>query len=266
MRYLIFVFALIGICSSAQETISKEGFYFGINVGAFFGNDNDAEYYNADNTKNNSLAKLLALNYSGYDDFYDYLALEVIGDDFTIIEQATGNMNYNPSFLIGGHLGYNFSERVGIFAELGYSNLKAEGTFVIQTLAAPIGNEDNTQTGSITGKENRLNVDLGLRMNILSNGKVLPYIEGGGNLNFVEVKSHEMTLAGITRSLIIYYDPYSTNEQKGTGLGIWLGAGIQFNLNERYYCQLGGKLMYQQTSLADTKLRLNESLFIRFLL
>jgi len=270
MKYFI-VFLLLSpnFLFSQNTEKSREGFFLGVTLGGLNANNKDAEYYNADNSKSNSIERLLSYPYndgtSNYATLRDYLIDNVINDDFTIIEYPTGNMNYKFTYVLGAQVGYNFSNKLGAFGELGYSIVKSEGSFVIETSGDVIGNEDNTQIGNITSNENRLNIDLGLHYNFSEDKNVIPFIEGGFNINFVEVKDQEIHIGSFSRSLLITRSSITNQKEGGTGIGAFLDIGVQIKLNEKYYCNLGGKLYYQQTKLLDEKYKLNETIFLRLL-
>ncbi|MBK8806104.1 MAG: outer membrane beta-barrel protein [Bacteroidales bacterium] len=167
---------------------NKEGFFFGVTLGAMFPNNRDAAFYGGDPSKIFTLDRLLTTNYDSYYTVYEYLASEVIFDDFTIIEYATQNMKYKPAFAIGGFLGYNFTNRLGFITELNYSNLKASGAFVIERENQLTKQNEQTELGSIHATESRYNIDIGLHYNLTTNKKLNPYLEMGLNFNVVEVK------------------------------------------------------------------------------
>lgn len=245
---------------------NKEGFFFGISLGALIPNDESANYYSADPSKTNSIENLMRMPHEGYSDLYDYFANEIIKDDFIISEYPTNNMNYKITYALGGVLGYNINSRWGLFGDISFSRLSAEGAFVITTSSPTNLSEDNTQLGTITAKESRLNIDLGLKINLKPIGKTCPYLEPAFNLNIVEVLEHDMQLASITRSLMLYKDPYLNEEAGGTGIGISLGGGLLFNLNKKFYANLGGKFLYQQTVLENTKFNPNGCIYLRLLM
>ena len=283
MRNILIIIALItNIAVFAQEAEEDfGGLEAGLNVGAYFGSRNTANFYNGAGNEDgmNSADKIInnehylnqineVLEQNGYR--YPLIA----GSYYT--EYPT-KMKYTPSIYAGLTARYWFNRKYALAVSMDFSRLYARDQFVIYNTdpnIPPSNKENQYVIGTIAGQEDRVNLDIGL-VNCYKIGERTNFIaEVGFNLNNTTVGLNKIEIYTLVLD-IKYKGPYdyvpnSNNpqyefRQGGIGYGVYLSPGLQLNFTEGISVDVVSHFYYNYISLEHySQWGLQWAPFIRF--
>ncbi|MDA3881728.1 MAG: hypothetical protein PF481_00415 [Bacteroidales bacterium] len=245
----------------AQKNGKEPGMYWGINVEMYFGNRHDAFYYNGDNSRPVSLEDVVFQQQTHYD------IMEYLDDGFTI-QQIPYRFIYNPGVGVGLNLQYYTSPKLSFYSNINILLLESYGVFVLE-LDSPTTNPDsysNTEQGTITASEKRLNINGGAHILIPIDKSYIPYLELGFTASILQTDSHMMQIGPISRNMYFSSINY-VNEgaiYSAFGYGPQIGAGAQFPLGD-YYVFAGGKIDFLKFNLIETGFNANYSIIARIM-
>lgn len=148
------------------------------------------------------------------------------------------DMRYAPAVYVQIGAKYRFNNNWAIAISYAFARLTAKSSFGVQYSPRVPGNDHpETLFYKIQGKENRSLIELTGIYTIETNSIAKPFIELGGQFNFVRVKKLEANIEGRTFSLIDIYggQPYVANtsmqtteiKQGGSGFGICGAVGVK---------------------------------------
>jgi hypothetical protein len=231
----------------------NSGFSFGINMGAYFANKYNGNFYNGADGNVDSMG-LVFNNY-----YYIQDIQRALNDTFRLLELPM-EMAYQPALQFGFYVKYSFSNQLGVFMQFNYAKLKAKDVFTVG-----LGPEhtylsqDDIVTYPIWGTEERIYIDLGVSKTFETSKTIQVFVEGGLNINNTRVKEHKIAIANLEYSLInIYGDsPYVPNTQMqtyetrlgGLGVGAFASGGLRFLFSNKISLDPGFAFYWTKTNL-----------------
>jgi len=246
---------------------------FGINFGACFSNKYTANYYNGSNGNVNTINYVMT-NYYWYEEIKHLLNVA----DTVIIEGLPTNMHYHVALTGGLFFRYNFTSLWGIFLEVDYAQLNTDGVFTANIDPATYLTEPNLQLFGIHGREQRINLDLGVHRRFpVYRKKMNLFAQAGLNVNYCQVMKNYINFNDKEYSIINIYgnqnyipntnlQEYQTY-QNGFGYGFYAGGGMGFIFSRQIGLELGGYLHYITVNLEGyNQFRPSGGVYLRFVL
>ncbi len=252
----------------------ESGFSITLNLGAYFANKKSAQVYNGSGivVDGNEFQFVFEDDGSGIRYFaiderlninlfpaQTQSVLDAVGATGLSIpyDSSPANMGYQPSFVIGLNLKYNFNNTAAVVLDLNTTRLKAVDVFTIQFIGT--GQQQNAQNDvrpyTITGEEQRIFLSLGYRQGWELKGKNKIYCDFFGNMLMSQLRSNYITVpsgqsgtgsTGFTDLQLITYSrannavaPGQYNPKAGIGFGFGIGPGVEFVLKEKIRMDLG---------------------------
>jgi hypothetical protein len=238
----------------------KDKFLFGFYVGSYFANNYSASTYNGygfdingnRNTFLNSLMYQKIINeYGGGYGQTDYIA-QALGVDphqWTFTESDMPiNMHYSTTILVGFNFKLPMGKKNAIIANVNGTKIGLGGNFTMTTLTPPTSANpaynSNLKVFTITGREQRLQFELGFQHIFGDNDMLNFFAEGGfvGTLakfdkNMIYINNLQIDLTTYVNQTA-YPSPGPTKNPVGFGLGAFLGAGLNIDINPKFTVQL----------------------------
>jgi hypothetical protein len=255
----------------AEDSVKQNrAWSFGINCGAMFANRYQANFYDGAAGNQNTIGYILDNPY------YNADIHRALNDTFALYGMPT-KMKYNPTFAVGFILKKNINNHLGVFAQFNYSKLTAQDQFTLKIGATPVGSAfPNLQNYSIWGKEERINIDIGVSGEMYFAPKIYGFLEGGFNLNNTRVLENKIAIGTLEYSIINIYgnQQYIPNTQLqeyavhegGLGIGGFLSPGVKFKFNDNVAIDVFGSLYWAKINLMDYNLfKPQFSLSLRFM-
>lgn len=259
-NFLISCLGLL-LCVSALSQTSRKGLNYGVHVGWQFADNSESQMYDCSGKNNSANLQQILINntnnYATLQDFYN--------DDFTIYEYPN-NIAYKPTLSLGGTLQYYLTESFAIVFNVVYSSPSITHSNFSIKLASPGDNLSNEvlEQGTISAKESRLNVDLGIHK-AFTQGIYKPFVECAVVGSFLETKSHEISIGNLTQSVLAYSNTDANTSFSKFGYGASCAAGLQFPLKERFYIYAGFSLSALHYGIVDTPFSLAKGFDVKIL-
>ena len=234
---------LVSLGLRAQVKRDSASLRVGIYAGYYISGNETARYYAG--TDNNRL-----INQLNNPNIRPQI-IEALGNyNFTLAEPAQ-DMVYNNAFafeLSGEILLRNYWYISGRFIN---ARLTASGIFTLDVQRTPQGGgpPNNLEQVQIGGQETRSHIDLGLGKQIELGENLYFLLEGGFDLNFVEVVNNEFFVNEERFVLPTFTDPLNPQANPGNtvGTGFYAMGGIGYELPSGYGFWLKGH--FQQTRI-----------------
>ncbi len=251
-----------------------QGLQYGFNFGSYFPNNKVAAYYNGEPGHALSLTNTIGskfivdyanqTNYSVLNSSYQNISNSVFhGDSFKIYSYPL-KMKYTAAVNIGFHARYNFTDRLGIYFEINYSKLRAQGEFSMMDLNG-YGIQSSVNY-SLLATETRVDMNLGMTKSLGKPGRFMPYVEAGLNLNNTSVLTADALVENGTYSYLNPYYDYLNKRYGGIGNGALLGGGIQIIATPTLILNTGIDFSLKKIHLGNNSAySLNTVLYIRIL-
>lgn len=258
---------------------SISGLYIGLNLGAYFANNNSAYVYGGygyqrDGTINSFANAWLNLSLQGNPEAVrrTSTALGLAEGEWAFAESdMPGLMQFGASFMYGGHLRYMFNADFGVYGELNATNPVTTGEFTIQTFSAspdPTQNQPLRRFG-IRGEEERLMINIGLHRVLMRekferDGRsttILPYVDVGLNTTFTKFEANFYSLDdGVNRDLTLFFNAQNqfvdqANLLTGVGFGGFASLGGQITLGSKFTINMGYNASFEQIKLGEVNER-----------
>lgn len=252
----------------------ESGFSITLNLGAYFANKKSAQAYNGSGIvidgeeyqfvfeDDGSGIRYFRIDERLNQDMFPtqtQSVLDAVGATGLIIpdDSNPANMSYQPAFVIGVNLKYNFSNTAAVVLDLNTTRLKAVDVFTIQFIGT--GQQQNAQNDvrpyTITGEEQRIFISLGYRQGWELKGKNKVYCDFFGDMLMTQLRSNYLTVpsgsagtgsTGFNDLQLITYSrannaiaPGQYNPKAGVGFGFGIGPGVEFVLKEKIRMDLG---------------------------
>jgi len=255
-----------------EDTI--KGFSFGLNVGVYFANKKTAKFYNGAGSQNDFIDVNEVRGYSiqerlGATDniFFDQTYNEVVqavgngATGFTVpFDSYPQNMRYNPAFLVGLHIKYNFNRYSAIIFNLNTIKLKTNSQFSLQFFGGPIplNQQNDVRLFTITGNEQRFNLNLGYRQGWMMGDKSNIYLQAGGSMLGSQFEQNQLVLnESLTYDLFVGIQNQQINlaaqQRTDVGFGGFGAIGFEFWFNDKYTMDLSFGLSRDKVVLYSLK-------------
>jgi hypothetical protein len=263
INILVFCLLMIPIATYSQKHHNKDdddeyqqnkSWSFSINTGVAFASKYQANFYNGAQGNQNELSYVLD-NY-----YWNQEIKRAVNDTFSLYGMPT-NMRYDPAFCVGFSIKKKFNNHVGAFAQFNFSRLKAHDVFTLKIGATPLGSTTNVnlRNYSIWGKEDRINIDLGVSGEIALAKKIGGFLEGGLNINNTRVKDNGIIIESLQYSIVNVYGNQgfvpNTQQQEykikegGLGIGLFLSPGVEFKFNDNVAVDVLGTVYWSKINL-----------------
>lgn len=250
----------------------KSKFLTGFYLGSYFANKYSASTYNGygfdvDGNQNSFLNSFMyqkIMNeYGGGFGGYDRIA-EALGVDqnqwvFSESDMPV-NMRYVPGLLVGLNFKLPVDRKSAIIVNVNGSVLGIEGNFTITTLR-PVGanpaNNTNIKTFPIKGKEQRLLFELGFQRILGDDDKLNFFAELGFIGTLAKFDQNTIYINDLQIDLTNYLNqtafaaPGPTRKPVGFGVGAFLGAGANLDINPKFTLQLLYSPSYEKINFGN---------------
>lgn len=241
------------------EEDSIRGFSFGLNLGVYFANKNTANFYNGAGSQNEFIDVNEVRGYSieerlGATDniFFDQTYNEVVqqvgngATGFTVpYDSYPQNMRYNPSFLVGLHIKYNFNRYSALIFNINTMRIRTSDKFSLQFFGGPIpqNQQNDVRLYTITGTEQRFNLNLGYRQGWMMGDYSNFYLQAGGSMLGSQFEKNELLLNESLRyDLFVGIQNQQINvaaqQRTDIGFGAYGSMGLEFWFNGKYTMDL----------------------------
>ncbi|MCB0802424.1 MAG: hypothetical protein KDB74_04940 [Flavobacteriales bacterium] len=230
------------------EDTSASRFSIGINVGAFFANNNTAILYSGSPRVTN-----YGINY-----IFNRQDLKQTFDNYFVhpysIDEYPIESSYKTTAELGIHLGYQFSNLIAAFIEFNSIQLKYEQYF---TVAIRDPQNSNTlepyryEKFPIYGEESRFNLNMGTQISYFHENETNAYLALFGNINGVKLKRNYFILNQIEYEIQHPIDNDFNRKPGGIGYGVGGGLGLKFSVSEKIIADIYYNLYYTQTNLTE---------------
>ena len=274
-RTVFFIFFLsINIALLAQIVEENQydeysGMEAGLNVGAFFGDRNTANFYNGAGNEEgmNSADRIIynihymtMINEVLEQNGYRYLlGLDANGEPLYHAEYPTA-MKFVPSIYAGLTGRYWLSRKFGISISMNFSRLTTSDKFVIynDVEMPPSNKEDQYILGTIAGQDDRININLGLISSFYLNERLNFILEYGVNLSNTTVKFNKIQIYDLVLDIKYQgpndYVPGGMGQQYqfrqgGIGYGAYVTPGLQLTFKHDISMDLVCDMYYSYISL-----------------
>jgi len=263
MRFKAITILLLfsGAFQIQAQTKDRSGFTYGGGFGVLFASNKNAMYYNGANQPN------AVTNIIGNPYFKDTI-YNILKDDYKSISYPT-NMKYSPAVTLHGYLAYIIKNKNSVYCQITYAKCTTNGVFTLE-LATPDPNDSYGSTRyyecGIKASEQRVDIELGYHFILKNEGKYKPFLEVFGNINTVQVKSHQMQIGTFNASLLqsTYTSTYSSQSQSKTGYGFGATLGVESPLFGRMFYNIGIQASLKTIHLSNNPtLTPHESIFAR---
>ena len=241
---------------------NDDGLYFGINFGFYKANRYTAQYYNGrgKNRLNDSLIKSQ----------YNYLnienALSASDTSRYRLGELPAKMKYSPALMIGLFCKYNIKNS-SIFFQFNFSKLKANDVFTIMVLDTTTNTILNPKQESISGSEQRTNIDVGYSYTFNHKKICRPYFDIGFNLNDTKFIDNKIKIESVELSLVNQRISYYNIRQGGIGMGGFIGGGVNLVFNESICLIPGFDIYFTKTKLGNyNQIKPNYTIFVKAIL
>lgn len=232
-----------------EEEDPFRGFSIGLNIGSYFGSRRTANFYNgtcqAEVPQNPNEVSCFTIQ--------ERLELLTFNERNELLQQFDNavdwgfpldmhpvNMRYNPSFMVGMQIKYNFNRDNAIVFNVNSMRLKAADVFTLRFIGTPIQQnaQQDIRTFQITGTEQRFNFSLGYRMGAEMNPMTNWYLQPGvsmlgtqfeNNEIFIGDRTYELFIGGQNPQQILPYQP-----RTDIGFGGYVATGFEFFIKEKY--------------------------------
>lgn len=238
-----------------------KGWKFGISMGMYFAGKETADFYNGSPENENNI-KWILNNYYWYEEIKQQLnghnILKMPDDSTQWWIYYPYGMKYNAAITPGFYAKYNFNNSTGVFIQTNYVKLKTSGYFNMAIDSVTYTSEPALRTGYIIGKEERINIDVGISKFYDVNELIKIFIETGLNINSTQVLESRIKIGAKEYSIINRYGKSyvpNTNMQEynvyqgGIGFGIFLNGGVKFVVSDNLSFDPGIQLYWKNTKL-----------------
>jgi hypothetical protein len=257
-----------------EENQDQGGLQYGLDFGLYLPNRYPANYYNGSDGNVNNI-KFIFSNETYNNEIKQ--ALNVSDTSKFFLKECPTNMRYPATPSAGLYISYNFNRSTGVYLQFNYVKLKPHDVFTVEVSPQDeILTTPDLRLFSISGEEERINIDLGYSraFRVRENMDIMG--EAGIAINDIKVLKSRIYIVNKEYSLINVYGnkPYVPGSnmqaydivQGGIGIGLHGGAGIRFNFSESFALQPGATLYWNNVNLEGYKdMRFSPFFYLRFI-
>jgi hypothetical protein len=256
---------------SDEDSREYRGLQFGFNIGLFMPNNYSANYYNGKDGNENNI-KYVFGNYYNYQD----IKLLVNAADTFFVKQFPTNMRYQPTASAGLYIGFNLNRRNSLFVQFNYTKLKPRDIFTVEVDPKDYLTEPDLRLYTISGVEERINIDLGYSRNYPVNDHLDFVASAGLAINDSKVLKAVINIENKEYSIVNVYGTHSyvpgSNMQQyqftegGIGFGLHGGGGFNFNFANNFALQPGFTLYWNNVNLEGYKdMKISPYFYVRII-
>ncbi len=231
----------------AEDTL--RGFSFGLNLGGYFASAETANFYNGTCPINGYINEAAQMRCYTIVDRLDRSVFIQDGSYITNFYNATDyvfpndtyptNMRYNPAMYVGLQLKYNFNRYAAVVMNVNALKLNATGQFTMRFLGTPqpLNAQGDIRLFSITGSEQRMNLNLGFRQGWMMGDFSNFYLQFGGSMLATKWSNNQVNVAErsfdlITSAPFAGQTAVAVQAQAGLGFGGFAATGVEFWLGK----------------------------------
>jgi hypothetical protein len=228
------------------EEDSIRGFGFGLNLGAYFASKATSNFYNGSGTVNGfidegqqiraySVEERIGMS-SPFIQDQNYILSHYNASSYSFPRDAYPlDMRYNPAFMVGLQLKYNFNRYAAVIANMSATKVKAVSQFTMQFQGTPlpVNSQGDVRLFTITGNEQRFNITLGYRQGWMMGDYSNFYIQLGGSMLGTQFQKNQAFVA--ERAYDLFVGAYNPNQQlvnaqprTDIGFGAYGSMGVEF--------------------------------------
>ena len=255
-KLVIYFLAFFPLFVSAQTKHSKEkndddvkeqGVELYIGAGVYMGSKKCAKYYNGgpENVQTSSGGNTLSYIFGNQYKKEEIERLIIENNKYIpsdskidVSSYPKNDMRYSPAMMVQLGARYRFNSNWSIAISYSFARLKAKGPFFVTYSTNELGNEHPQELKyGLQGTENRSLIELTGAYTFETGSMVKPFIEFGGQFNYVRVKKFQAVIEGREYDLIDRYggsnyvpglamQTYDVR-QGGSGFGICGAIGLK---------------------------------------
>lgn len=254
-----------------------------INVGMLIANKKQAEFYSGRPENANTVNRVLHSESYGYQIWNDlvdggYISPSAIAspDQLQVVEY--GAMRYKLAYQIGLGIRYDLESAWGFLLRFDWSRLTAAGAFNLSSTNGTgiLQNSNQYIQCEIGGREDRINIDLGVLKRFYLSENIALEIDLGFNLNNLKVKTSVMEIANRPYDILdiwggnspsSYTGTYEYINQGGVGYGGFAGLAVCYVIGHDGMgsIDLGYNFYYERLKLEGySGFAPQHSIFLRF--
>ena len=262
----VFVFFLSNTVFGGNSGSSRlRGLSLTVDVGVMRPGDYHANFYNGNPRNVNTLNRILYSETYGNSIWNNLTTQDLIGSSVANYNQITvaeyGDMYYKLAFQLGMGFRYDFEFSGWAWqARFDYAKLHAQGLVLLNSghNTAFLTNQNAYVNCPAMGVEERIYIDLGIIRKFSLTDFWDLELSLGGNLNNTKVESSDISIGGITYSILdvwggqspsSYVGTYEYVNQGGIGYGGYASVSIGFTLPMGTAMSLGYAFHYNKVSL-----------------
>lgn len=227
-----------------EEVYDTNKFSIGVNLAAYFPNQNTAELY-VGAPYSTPYGIEYILNLPAYKPTFDnYFQYPYEVAEYPLLPK------YKTAFELGLHMAYRIQNRMQWFMDFNLTQLDFEQTFTIQIDDPYNGIPGPTyQQFPIIGEENRFFINLGLQYEYVKKEFSRAYVSAFGHANNVQLQQNYFVIDQVEYN-IFHYNPNTSNQRPGgNSLGFGFGTGYKFAIHERLWIDLMYQCYYSEIKL-----------------
>lgn len=269
MRRAITLIAILLLAASASADDGQppsRGLSFFANAGAFWADNNTANFYNGHPNNANTIDRVLHSNTYGNQIWQNLvnqgaISPSTIGNysQLQVVEYA--DMYYRTCYQIGLGMRYEYASGFGWLLRFDLARLNAIGAFNLSSDngAGILGNDRYIRCG-ILGKEERINIDFAITKTAKLNDLLDIELNLGASLINTKVKDNLMEIGGGTYSILDVWDgqspdygvgSYNYINQGGIGYGVFMSLLLGYSVPEVGAIKAGYTCYQAKTVLKD---------------
>lgn len=226
------------------------GISIGINIGSYFASKKTANIYNGtcqvgdlnrpDGVRCYTIAERIDPNL--FLQTFQQITQEIGATNVEVpFDAYPANMRYSPAFNVGMQIKYNWGKDHAVVFNFNTVKLKAVDVFTLRFVGT--GAQQNAQqdirTFTISGTEQRFNVNLGYRGGVFINDGMNWYYQLGASMLGTQVEKNQIFIEGNAYDLFLgAQNPNQfvtlNNSPTGVGFGGYGALGLEFFIKEKY--------------------------------
>ncbi|MEY3397619.1 MAG: hypothetical protein RL220_213 [Bacteroidota bacterium] len=235
-----------------EEEDPWRGWSIGLNLGGYFGSGKTGNFYNGLcgsnelNDPNDVRCYTIEERLTLTPNEINYINTYFGSSNFFLPWDAyPARMRYNPAFMLGFQLKYNFNRDAALVFNSNAVRMKAVDQFTIQFVGTPLppNGQADVRLFQIVGKEDRFNFNLGYRQGFMINDLLNSYIQIGGSVLGTKVMENEVFVADRTYDLFLGFTnpnqaPIAYQPRTGFGFGYYFSLGVELFTTNRFTADL----------------------------
>ncbi|MEQ8909604.1 MAG: hypothetical protein RIC95_10460 [Vicingaceae bacterium] len=221
-------------------------FTIGVNLAAYFPNQNTAVLYNGSPNVTNYGVEFVFAQQVYQQRFNDYFQ-----HPYEVVEYPL-DPRYQTGFELGLHLGYKFLPRFNGIFDFNLTQLDYERTFTVAIQDPNNGIPGPTyQQFPIIGEENRFFLNLGTQYEYFQAESSAAYLAVFAHANNIQMQDNYFVVNDQQYN-IFHFNPNTSNQRAGgNAVGFGGGTGYKFKVYDRWWGELMYNFYYSEIQLTE---------------